>query len=31
MSPSANTDFVNNRYDKINVTRPTDKYFVRIR
>jgi len=28
-APAANTDFVNNRYDKINVTRPTDKYFVR--
>ena len=28
-APAANTDFVNNRYDKINVTRPTDKYFIR--
>ena len=28
--PRANTDFVNNRYDKIKVTRPTDKYFFRM-
>jgi hypothetical protein len=28
--PQANTDFVANRYDKINVTRPTDKYFLRL-
>lgn len=27
---AANTDFVNNRYDKINVSRPTDKYFFRV-
>jgi len=28
--PQANTDFVANRYDKINITRPTDKYFLRL-
>lgn len=28
--PAANTDFVNNRYDKINISRPTDKYFLRL-
>lgn len=29
-APAANTDFVNNRYDKINISRPTDKYFFRL-
>ena len=28
--PEANNDHVNNRYDPINVTRPTDKYFFRV-
>ncbi len=29
-APAANSDHVNNRYDSISVTRPTDKYFFRI-
>ena len=29
-APVANTDFVGNRYDQINITRPTDKYFLRV-
>lgn len=28
--PEANNDHVNNRYDPIHITRPTDKYFLRI-
>lgn len=28
--PEANNDHVNNRYDPINVNRPTDKYFLRV-
>jgi|HubBroStandDraft_6_1064221.scaffolds.fasta_scaffold08178_3 hypothetical protein len=28
--PEANNDHINNRYDPINVTRPTDKYFFRV-
>ncbi len=28
--PAANSDFLNNRYDHVNITRPTDKYFLRI-
>jgi hypothetical protein len=28
--PSANSDHLNNRYDPISITRPTDKYFLRI-
>ncbi len=29
-SPAANSDHLFNRYDKINITRPTDKYFLRV-
>jgi hypothetical protein len=29
-SPATNSDHWNNRYDKINVTLPTDKFFVRM-
>ena len=29
-APSANSDHLNNRYDPISITRPTDKYFLRI-
>ncbi len=29
-APDANNDHVNNRYDPISITRPTDKYFFRI-
>ncbi len=28
--PSANSDHLNNRYDPISITRPTDKYFLRV-
>lgn len=28
--PAANNDHLNNRYDNINVSRPTDKYFFRV-
>jgi len=28
--PAANSDHINNRYDNINITRPTDKYFLRL-
>lgn len=28
--PAANNDHMNNRYDKINISRPTDKYFFRV-
>ena len=28
--PAANNDHMNNRYDKITTTRPTDKYFFRV-
>jgi hypothetical protein len=29
-APSANSDHMNNRYDPISTTRPTDKYFFRV-
>jgi hypothetical protein len=29
-TPAANSDHINNRYDQISVTRPTDKYFFRV-
>ena len=29
-APAANSDHVNNRYDQIKITRPTDKYFFRV-
>ena len=29
-APAANNDHMNNRYDKINISRPTDKYFFRL-
>jgi Carboxypeptidase regulatory-like domain len=28
--PSANSDHLNNRYDPISISRPTDKYFLRV-
>ncbi len=28
--PAANNDHVNNRYDPVHITRPTDKYFLRL-
>ncbi|HLY41689.1 MAG TPA: carboxypeptidase-like regulatory domain-containing protein [Terracidiphilus sp.] len=28
--PAANSDHLNNRYDPISITRPTDKYFFRV-
>jgi hypothetical protein len=29
-SPAANSDHLNNRYDKINLSLPTDKFFIRM-
>ena len=29
-APAANSDHLNNRYDPVSITRPTDKYFLRV-